>query len=611
MPTTRSSKRSHGEPADDGLPKKRTRRPASTTLAAFVARQPPPKVSNRGIGRRIKSPALTPTPLINAPRKKAKALPIQISSTPAPSSPKTTTSTTNTPAKKSKATAPPPLFDPTTIANKDPHWITISITPDIEGKRKEKDQILITHNINNSGRANLHELQQHFYTEYVAEWEEHRGLVGGNRPRKLHWKVTIGNSKGVHRTIRVKDEKGWDSVEANLRQMRHSGDTKNCDSILVDALYKTFDRLTTPDVDIKASKTTKSKASTVRATPLNIRPPLDNYSDPFPDDVNEPDFVLDEPALPTLKPVVRPRDSATSRQLAQKAVRDSGVTAVEKIRQSIYAYYTCKDLRCSNKSGCCYHFKSRKTHHKISHLEQEEWAQDVVYNFEDVTIDRPRRAWLINYQDGYAQTTMKRSGKKTASTPTTPDIEVLAPVQQPVQQPQQPPYYAPQPPYGYPYAPPPQYPPQYPPIHQESQHQRRAAAPPPSSPPRASSPIQATDNDELMNAFGRYLLLHENRLARRQAIEKAIELIQEQFIEYDSLRSVKTLQRLEAHGVPIGIIDLIKTKRSQFSTVYRAQREMAAVQGLIGMGNARPPTTATNQQPAFQPISQYSRQSGV
>ncbi len=114
-----------------------------------------------------------------------------------------------------------------------------------------------------------------------------------------------------------------------------------------------------------------------------------------------------------------------------------------------------------------------------------------------------------------------------------------------------------------------------------------------------------------MNAFGRYLLLHENRLARRQAIEKAIELIQEQFIEYDSLRSVKTLQRLEAHGVPIGIIDLIKTKRSQFSTVYRAQREMAAVQGLIGMGNARPPTTATNQQPSFQPISQYSRQSGV
>ena len=139
-----------------------------------------------------------------------------------------------------------PVFDPTTTAfNKEAHYISICVTPNIEGERKDKDQILLSIDLNNLHRDNLYrddleKIQSSFYDNYVKEWEQNRGLDGGNKMR-VHWSVTFGNPEGNHPKIPVQDQKLWELVEASLRRIKCSGDWRHCNTLCVEAFFKTVD----------------------------------------------------------------------------------------------------------------------------------------------------------------------------------------------------------------------------------------------------------------------------------------------------------------------------------------------------------------------------------
>jgi hypothetical protein len=72
------------------------------------------------------------------------------------------------------------------VFDKDPYHVLICITPNMEGKRKDKDQILLRLNLNDFNKASFQDLQADFYNEYVKEWIKARGLIGANKPTKLH-----------------------------------------------------------------------------------------------------------------------------------------------------------------------------------------------------------------------------------------------------------------------------------------------------------------------------------------------------------------------------------------------------------------------------------------
>ena len=208
MPPARHSKCTRTEFPDRAPPTKRACKPRASSLAKFDAQLSPRKVSNRGVGHRkarSRSPVRTPT--VKEP--------------------------------------PLPVFDPTTAFNKEAHYVSICITPNIEGERKDKDQILLGIDLNDLHRDDLYrddleKIQSSFYDDYVKEWEQNRGLEGGNKTR-VHWSVTIGNPEGNHLKIRVQDQKLWELVEASLRRMKCSGDWRHCNTLFVEAFFKTVD----------------------------------------------------------------------------------------------------------------------------------------------------------------------------------------------------------------------------------------------------------------------------------------------------------------------------------------------------------------------------------
>jgi hypothetical protein len=214
MPPARRSKQVLKKAADQPSFAKRRHKPRTSSLAAFDASRPPPKQS-KGKSRRRKQKKLSnlPSPELPSPpsRPSARETAIKINTSPLPPSfPGTSTTTTTLFTKiikQYRKQPPPPPFDLTYVFDKDPYHISIYITPNMEGKRKDKDQILLRLNLNDLDRASFFDLQADFYNEYVKEWIEARGLTGANILTKLYWSVTTGNVKGNHQTIRVKDQK--------------------------------------------------------------------------------------------------------------------------------------------------------------------------------------------------------------------------------------------------------------------------------------------------------------------------------------------------------------------------------------------------------------------
>ena len=68
--------------------------------------------------------------------------------------------------------------------------------PNIKGKRKDRDLIILSIDLSDCVRDKLKDLQNTFYNDYVKEQEEVCNLAGNNKPKKLYQAVTIGNLKG-------------------------------------------------------------------------------------------------------------------------------------------------------------------------------------------------------------------------------------------------------------------------------------------------------------------------------------------------------------------------------------------------------------------------------
>jgi hypothetical protein len=476
------------------------------------------------------------------------------------------------------------------------------ITPNMEGKRKDKDQIMLGIDLSDCVRDKLEELQNTFYDDYVKGWEEDRDLTGGNKPRKLHWAVTIGNPKGNCQTVRVQNQKSWELVEASLRRMKQYGDQKNCNTLAIEAFYKTIDRAHTPEVP---KATTKARPTSIRETPLDFEPTS-------PEDDVFSGYVPDTTSLPIYKSSVqKPRDSITNRQLAEKAIRDSSASAQEAIRSQIFNIHECKEEGiCSNAGGCCYVLKRSRTHHKVDVLQQDEWAKHIIVGTKNVTIDKPPLEWIAAYQDtGLNKTIMRRGKRKPDSTD--PTIGTANTAQPQAVQPQAPvinynmapapsapvqsrfPYeYGHSHPYGQrAYAPP-----------RRTKYYERQQAPLP------SSPIRCINNSEALAKYKAFLLQDEAEPPRRQAIESAMDVAQAQFLDdLEILKLPTTIGTLERHKVPSGIAMLIVKRVSEFKRAYNGQEELFAAQSLMGMGNSRSTTNQLTRQPSFQPASQYSR----
>jgi hypothetical protein len=188
----------------------------------------------------------------------------------------------------------------------------------MEGKWKDKDLIILGIDLSDFVWDKLEGLQNAFYNDYVKGWEEDRDLMGGNRPRKLYWVVTIGNLKGNCQTIRVQNQKSWELVEASLYRIKQYGDQKVCNTLAIKAFYKTIDRAYTPKVP---KITTKARLTSIREIPLDFEPTS-------PEDDVFSGYVPDTTSLPIYKSSLpKPRDSITNRQLAEKAIRDSSANA--------------------------------------------------------------------------------------------------------------------------------------------------------------------------------------------------------------------------------------------------------------------------------------------
>jgi hypothetical protein len=66
--------------------------------------------------------------------------------------------------------------------------------------------------------------------------------------------------------------------------MKHVRDYKNCNTLAVEAFFKTVDRDVTPDLDLKGKN--KSRPDIVRTTPLfDLDPPFDDVFNEFVPDI--------------------------------------------------------------------------------------------------------------------------------------------------------------------------------------------------------------------------------------------------------------------------------------------------------------------------------------
>jgi hypothetical protein len=73
-------------------------------------------------------------------------------------------------------------------------------------------------------------------------------------------------------------------------------------------------------------------------------------------------------------------------------------------------------------------------------------------------------------------------------------------------------------------------------------------------------------------AFGEFLLLGEVQPARRNAIQKAIDTIQEQFLDLEQLKALDVMPVFRHTRVPAGIVFMISRRVSEFKAVYKGRQ---------------------------------------
>lgn len=226
--------------------------------------------------------------------------------------------------------SPLSVFDPTIALNKEAHYVSICITPNIDGKRKDQCQILLGVDLNDLHRDDLEKLQSSFYDNYVKEWEHNHELEGSKRPTTLYWSAQIGNPEGNHLAIRVKDQKSWELVEANLRRMKRSGYWRHCNTLFVEAFFEIVDRSTTPDILDSGKR--KGKVQTVQPVTTFVSDPPSYAPPPQP---SSPMQITDENDL-----MRRSGELLLQRELQKDVIRNGvvyemTVVGLNKVRRRV------------------------------------------------------------------------------------------------------------------------------------------------------------------------------------------------------------------------------------------------------------------------------------
>jgi hypothetical protein len=480
MAGARRSKRLAGDAPPEHATPKRVRRANTNTLAEFSKQQSPLRVDTR--------PKKKPTKLIDPleaspePVDVISPLPVDLA---LPSSPpvvrKSPVEINSSPVRAPKNKTETPLpFDPT-VEQLLPHWVSVFITPVIDGTRKVNDTYNRTVNINDVFRPSWHTLNVWLYNKYIKGWAARRSIPKHQEPRISHWIATTGPPKGNYEISRIDDEVSWLDLLTRLRQMYKDGDynRKNCFKVVVDAIYSTYDREKTPPALPQVKGKGKAQPHTVRSTPLFGSPSLFNgppivlTSDPPEEEEYDPNEVPIEKEQAPLPKQLSNRDSSTKQQLHKKASKDKGLRAKAFTRQQLFATHICTEENCQNFRGACYVLRSKRTHHKLMGVELDQWAELIVAGLGDISLKCPPTEWLAEWMEGRNAMTIK--GRRPAKT------AVPAP---PVAPPVAPAYTQYPPPWAYP-----QYvlPAQAQPVQERPdppRFERESQPPPPSSPIR-------------------------------------------------------------------------------------------------------------------------------
>jgi hypothetical protein len=271
MGRERVSRRLAGKSPSAEKPLKRVRRGNKNSLTDSTKQQAEHAVSRRcatGTRRRAKGSKSKETSQSLA---KPPATPIP-DSEPAGETPQATPLPNRKRVTGAPAPSSPPAFNPN-IEQKHPHNVSLLITPVIDHLRKGDKGICHNIDISDIFRDDLSKLYNLVYERYVKEWEDIRKVTPAEKPRLQYWLVTVSNPSGRHHTLCVTDEVSWNDVLIVLRQTHQDGgiDRKNAHKLAIDAVYKTFDRTTTPPAP-KSKTESKTRPETVRITNLNATP---------------------------------------------------------------------------------------------------------------------------------------------------------------------------------------------------------------------------------------------------------------------------------------------------------------------------------------------------
>lgn len=144
----------------------------------------------------------------------------------------------------------------------------------------------------------------------------------------------------------------------------------------------------------------------------------------------EEDSYYDNNSCPTL---VKIRNFITKKQLQKKREKEEAFKPSKKIRRRIFAFYQYVNNKCSNFRGCCFKSKSTRCHHKLTLLEQEEWAKHIVRNMEGVSLKRPPQSFLMAYAGGHAKQQIKSSKAKKIKASTLPTMQKSSSSQKPIE----------------------------------------------------------------------------------------------------------------------------------------------------------------------------------
>jgi hypothetical protein len=291
-------------------------------------------------------------------------------------------------------------FDPTESIG-DRLVIIFVVTVEIDGR--EKLSIPLHDNINSRHRWTLDSMRHKVYTKRVEEWEVSRGLQGADKPKAMPWVATCGDPKKQGICIELDSEDDLRELLVFLRLWNHSG-AKWASTVSIKAPWKTYERTRTPSPVLPTSKG-KGKS---KSQPVNIRRAiLQEASSDTPvrtDDDNPSDASPEEEEdLP---------NTITGKLLKAKRRSEAKEPPIKVTRRAVFGANYCSEARCNNRRGCCYVLKSKGTHHGVSIMEQDEWANAILLKIPGVDFQTPPASWIARYQDGESMTNFKTSGTR-------------------------------------------------------------------------------------------------------------------------------------------------------------------------------------------------------